>query len=77
MTAKQYAQAIADYTNVIEGNPANAEAYYNRGKAYSGLGNKAMAEEDMNKARQLGHAGPFSVIGTACRFRLQPSGGFV
>ena len=55
---KEYAKAIADYTKVVELSPGNGEAYHNRGMAYSYLGNKPRADEDKNRARQLGYVGP-------------------
>jgi tetratricopeptide (TPR) repeat protein len=35
-------------------NPNYANAYYNRGLVYRVQGNKAQAQADFNKARQLG-----------------------
>ena len=36
-------QAIAEYDKAIKINPKDTEAYYNRGNAYSRLGNKRQA----------------------------------
>jgi len=42
-----YRQAIGDYDKATEINPKDAEAYYNRGNAYSHLGNVRQASEDL------------------------------
>jgi tetratricopeptide (TPR) repeat protein len=51
---KEYDKAISDYTDAIKLNPNYANAYYNRGLVYRIQGNKAQAQADFNKARQLG-----------------------
>ncbi len=45
--------AIADYSEVIRLNPADAYAYYARGGAHSQNGNQAKAEADFAKAKEL------------------------
>ncbi|WP_013325421.1 tetratricopeptide repeat protein [Gloeothece verrucosa] len=48
-----YQGAIEDFTEVIRLYPNSAEAYYNRGIAYSKLGNSGAAMADYNKAVEL------------------------
>jgi tetratricopeptide (TPR) repeat protein len=47
--AKQYDQAIADYTKAIELNPKYGAAYHNRGAAYEEKGQYAQAAADYTK----------------------------
>jgi tetratricopeptide (TPR) repeat protein len=42
--------AIADYTKIIEQDPHNTQAYYQRGQNYSALGQNDEALEDLNQA---------------------------
>ena len=46
---KDFKAAVADFTLAIESDPANADAYYQRGFSYFGLGNSKLALEDFNK----------------------------
>jgi tetratricopeptide (TPR) repeat protein len=46
-------KAIADFTKIIELNPDDAIAYYNRGMAYSFLQNYSNAIADYNQAIEL------------------------
>lgn len=46
--------AIELYTKVIELNPLDAKAYYNRGLAYYQTGNEKIAKSDWKKAEKLG-----------------------
>ena len=52
--AQDYKGAIADYTKVIELQPADSDAYYNRGLAKANAGMKSEACDDFWKAAQLG-----------------------
>ncbi|MCG9892076.1 MAG: tetratricopeptide repeat protein [Thermosynechococcaceae cyanobacterium MS004] len=42
--------AIADYTKIIEQDPHNTQAYYQRGQNYSALGQNDAALDDLNQA---------------------------
>ena len=46
-------KAIEDYTKAIELNPQHANAYHNRGLAWSKKGDRDKAIEDYNKAIEL------------------------
>jgi TPR repeat protein len=48
--AKEFGAAIADYTEVITGNPKNAAAWFNRGSAYYGAGDQSRALADWEMA---------------------------
>jgi tetratricopeptide (TPR) repeat protein len=48
-----YERAIEDYNKTIELDPNYAEAYNNRGNAYSGLKEYERAIEDYNKTIEL------------------------
>ena len=52
---KQYDQAIKDLNKVIEINPKDADAYYNRGLVYKELGDNKSSREDIKKAKDLGY----------------------
>jgi regulator of sirC expression with transglutaminase-like and TPR domain len=43
------------YDRVIELNPKDADAYYNRGKAYERLGDSRFANQDLKIAAKLGN----------------------
>jgi len=49
----QYDQAIALFSEAIEINPRNADAYHNRGLAYALKGQLEKATSDLNKAIEL------------------------
>ena len=51
----QYEQAVQSYDEIIDLNPQDADAYYNRGIAYQGLGEDERAERDFQKAKELGY----------------------
>ena len=50
---QQYESAIEDYNRAVEFNPFSAEAYFNRGNAYTYLGVYDLAIEDYNRAIKL------------------------
>jgi len=49
-----YAEAITDFTKVIELNPNAADAYYFRGYSKMKLGKRRSALDDYRKAKELG-----------------------
>ena len=55
-------KAIELYTHVIELNPKDAKAYYNRGLAYNQTGDADNAKNDWKKAKKLGFDVPKNVI---------------
>ena len=50
MIRKQYGEAVADFTRVIHLLPGDADGYFNRGRAYIGLGKLDEALADFNLA---------------------------
>jgi tetratricopeptide (TPR) repeat protein len=52
---KDYQGAIADHTKAIELKPDHADAYFGRGTAKAGLGDKQGGLADVNKAIELGY----------------------
>ncbi|NNC82412.1 MAG: tetratricopeptide repeat protein [Flavobacteriales bacterium] len=53
-----YKQAHADFSQAIRLNPQKSNYYYNRAIANRGLGDKAAARQDADKARSLGYTVP-------------------
>ncbi len=51
-------KAISDFNKVIEIDPKNAWAYYNRGRAYYLKNEYDRSWEDINKAQALGYKIP-------------------
>ena len=51
----EFEQGIADFSRVIELDPGEAAAYYNRGLSYQELGDADKAEADFAKAKELGY----------------------
>ena len=47
--------AIENYTQAIELDPNNSDAYYSRGGAFLRLGEREKAETDLTTARNLGN----------------------
>jgi len=56
--AEQYNQSISQLSRVIEKNPQNARAYYERGLVYYANGNYEMAWQDVRTAQGLGYNVP-------------------
>ena len=54
MYLRKYEKAIEDFNRIIDLEPENAVAWYNRGLAYKALGKEARAKADMAKGRELG-----------------------
>jgi tetratricopeptide (TPR) repeat protein len=52
-----YPQATAYFDRAVEVDPRYGDAYYNRGVAYAGLGNRERATDDIRTAARLGHEG--------------------
>ncbi|MDR0442945.1 MAG: tetratricopeptide repeat protein [Treponema sp.] len=52
---KDYDRALADYNEAIRIDPNYAMAYHNRGIVYDNKGDKAKADADKAKARELGY----------------------
>nr|MDJ0659935.1 tetratricopeptide repeat protein [Crocosphaera sp.] len=50
---EEYQKAITDYNQAISLNPNDADAYYNRGFAYSQLGENQKAIADYNQTISL------------------------
>lgn len=48
--SQQYEEAITAYNRVLENNPTNVKALYNRGRSYEELGNLDEAEKDFKAA---------------------------
>ena len=46
-------QAVADYSQAIQCDPQNADAYRLRARAYDALGDKTLVEADLAKAKEL------------------------
>ena len=53
--ANRWNEALNAYNKAIELNPKYADAYYNRGDAFSRLGNSEYANEDWKVAAKLGN----------------------
>ena len=54
---RKFKQAIQDFNKAIELNPNYAAAYNNRAYCYQELGDKAKAQADFAKAKELGYNG--------------------
>lgn len=65
-----YPAAIAAYTQALNTDPANADAYYNRGVAHYYLGKPQLALEDFTQAIQLDPRYP-EAYGNRGELRLQ------
>ena len=67
----RYNDAVADANSAIAKGAATAQAHYNRGAAYEGLGNGQRAYRDYLKASQLDPAWPLPKTELA-RFTVKP-----
>ena len=56
--AEQYDQSISQISRVIEKNPQNARAYYERGLVYYEMGQYDNAWQDVRTAQSLGYNVP-------------------
>jgi tetratricopeptide (TPR) repeat protein len=56
---REYQKAVEDYTRAIDIDPNFREAYTHRADAYQMLGERSLAENDRQKARELNQAKPF------------------
>jgi tetratricopeptide (TPR) repeat protein len=54
MDRKQFRRAIARFTQALKVDPTNAQALYNRGKAYDLIDQYRKSVDDMNAAESLG-----------------------
>ncbi|UCC99730.1 MAG: tetratricopeptide repeat protein [Phycisphaerales bacterium] len=60
--ADRYDRAISEFDVVLENNPHNARAYYERGLVYYNKGEYDKAWEDVRKAQSLGYQVPAEFI---------------
>ena len=58
-----YQGAIADFSTAIDLNPGDATAYYSRGLAYLGAGQKDLAMKGLMRASELGFHVPREALG--------------
>ena len=56
--ADRYDRAISEFNNVLEKNPRDARAYYERGLVYYNKGEYDKAWQDVHKAQSLGYQVP-------------------
>ena len=66
----QFAKCVADMDALLAKQPESAEAYYVRGGAYEGLGNKAKAIEDITKASDIAQTQGNDTLYATARVRL-------
>jgi len=72
LQAQNYEAAVARYTEAIERKPAEASAYYKRGLAYRGLGERQKALLDFKQALELSNDAALRTAAAAC-LRQDPS----
>jgi tetratricopeptide (TPR) repeat protein len=70
--AQNYEAAVAHYTAAIELKPNNALAYYKRGHAYRGMGERQKALLDFKQALELSNDAALRTAAAAC-LRQDPS----
>jgi len=63
----QYLSAAADYSKIIELEPDNGNAYYNRGICYAQVELKENACNDFYQAGELGFFEAYEVIKDYCK----------
>ena len=58
----RYDRAISEISRVLEKNPQNARAYYERGLVYYEMGQYDRARQDVRKAQSLGYDVPVEFL---------------
>ena len=58
LLAERYDRAISEFDRVLERNPRDARAYYERGLVYYNKGEYDKAWQDVHKAQSLGYQVP-------------------
>ena len=58
LQAERYDRAISEFDKVLEKNPRDARAYYERGLVYYNKGEYDKAWQDVHKAQSLGYQVP-------------------
>jgi Flp pilus assembly protein TadD len=71
-----YQGAIADCSSAIELNPNIAVAYYSRGLAYLGAGQKDLARKGLMRAAELGHQVPHEALGLCSQVGVEGKDSF-
>lgn len=60
--ADRYDRAVSELSRVLENNPQNARAYYERGLVYYEMGQYDKAWQDVRKAQSLGYDVPADLL---------------
>jgi tetratricopeptide (TPR) repeat protein len=60
---KKYDEAIAALLHAVELDPAQADAHYRLGRLYQTLGNKAAAQKELEKVRELHGSADEGLVG--------------
>jgi tetratricopeptide (TPR) repeat protein len=58
LQADRYDRAISEFNRVLEKNPRDARAYYERGLVYYNMGEYDKASQDVRRAQSLGYQVP-------------------
>ena len=67
MHSKKYYLAIESFSKVLEQEPENKNAFFNRGMARYKLGQLTTACEDFEQARKLGHSEGYNQVKEHCK----------